>query len=159
MDALPKIGKDLPKLKVMRTWKGKKYPDVGRQYKNWGKPLSTNDRLEQFAAGANEEFTLPERIIEKALIIQGYKYDAQVPIAGAHARVDFLVFLGVPGHVIRVQGEYWHTLGNRRATDLIQWTLLKGQGYAVWDAWEQEVYDHVLNGSILTWVDAELVKV
>ena len=104
MKPFKKIGKRMSPLKINRAFKGKKYPDVGRQYKKWGKPLSDVDRLEKFAEGATEDFTLPERIIEKSLIIIGVPFDAQVTIPGARARVDFLVRQGSPGTVIRVQG-------------------------------------------------------
>lgn len=148
--------KSLPNLGKRSPLRGKKDPFVGRKYRSWGSPLPKVERLEKWAEGADPEMTLPERLVDKALTIQNYDYESQVPAPGA--RLDFLVRLGTPGVAIRVQGEYWHTLGNRQATDLIQSLKLRGAGYRIFDAWEQAVYDHVLNGSILDWIDSELVK-
>jgi len=152
-----KIGKPLPALKVLRKWKGKKYPEIGRKYREWIRPISDIDRLEKFAEHSNQEYTLPEKIIQVWLEARNYIYEPQVPIPGAGARVDFLIYLGVPGVVIRVQGTYWHTLGNRAATDLIQYLKLKSKGYGIFDAWEEDIYAHTLNGSLFEWCDRQVV--
>lgn len=62
---------------------------------------------------------------------------------------DFVVNVGGRGLVLRVQGEYWHTLPGQEDRDLAQKLLMMGQYveglrvYAVVDVWENDLYQRM----------------
>lgn len=89
--------------------------------------------------------TLPEIMVGIGLLLGGYLFTFQTSDNGGRlvlggAVVDFQIYQGTVTTVIRVQGDYWHSLPDRVLKDRAQFDLLKSRGYLVWDAWEHDVY-------------------
>lgn len=104
--------------------------------------------------------TLPEMIVALALIWGGYRFAAQRPEDGGRLRlggavVDFIVYTGRP-IVIRVQGDYWHSLPNHRRRDAMQLLRLISRGYTVIDLWEHDLYQAWTQGTIVLFVRQSL---
>lgn len=116
-----------------------------------GEHLTERERLE-LAADPQLPGTLPERIVRKWLAQSGLQYYEQQIAEGGHLRIggaviDFIVYIGAPpGVACRIQGSYWHLLPDRVAKDFVQANRLRAKGYRIFDAWEGDVYDAVLNG-------------
>lgn len=112
--------------------------------------LTDRERLEEMAAG--ETGTLPERLVRAWLIKSGLLFQEQQGELGGRliiggAIVDFVVWVGdPPGMVIRVQGDYWHSLQPRKAKDRVQYERLIAKGYRVSDLWENDIYRSALDG-------------
>lgn len=112
--------------------------------------LGENDRARIPMAG-----TLPEQMVALALVWLRLFFSVQMNEDGGRLRmggsvVDFLVMGagGKKGLVIRVQGDYWHSLPDRKLTDAVQWDRLHAMGYRVADLWESDIYR--------AWVDGRL---
>lgn len=99
--------------------------------------------------------TLPERMVCYALVklnmefsTQNWKNGGRLFLGGAV--VDVIVYLGSIEIIIRVQGDYWHSLPDRIYKDQVQYERLVAQGYIVLDLWEHDLYQ--------AWADGRLVK-
>ena len=102
--------------------------------------------------------TLPERMVALALLQLGYFFQCQRPEDGGRLRiggavVDFIVYVGGRQTLIRVQGDYWHSLPERRRSDLVQAERLRAKGYRVFDAWEHAIYEAWTNGRLADYVE------
>lgn len=91
------------------------------------------------------------------LLLGGYLFTFQASENGGRlvlggAVVDFQIYQGTVTTVIRVQGDYWHSLPDRVLKDKAQFDLLKSRGYLVWDAWEHDVYRAWEQGRIADFV-------
>jgi hypothetical protein len=99
--------------------------------------------------------TLPEIMVALGLIWAKLPFEAQLSYAGGRLSlggqvIDFKVAYG--GTVIvRVMGDYWHTLPGRKQKDIIQWDRLHAYGYRVADLWEHDIYQ--------AWRDGQLAQV
>lgn len=102
--------------------------------------------------------TLPEKIVAYGLILAGYTFSYQIGETGGRLKlggsvVDFKVALGSKTVIVRVQGDYWHSLPVRKLKDQTQFEVLKSRGYLVFDAWESDVYRAFIEGRIAQYVD------
>jgi len=96
--------------------------------------------------------TLPEKLVYQWLTKRGILFQFQTSLLGGRlerggAVTDFLLYDRVPQLVIRVQGSYWHKDIDRKADDQLQKERLINEGYAVVDAWEEDIYQR-LNGTM-----------
>jgi len=155
MNLFKRPGKPLPQLGKKRSPKSS-YAKAGRGGDR-SLLLTTDKRkkLERFATQGTG--TLPERIVERALIDLDLTYTKQAHVGSAlvigGGVVDFVVYYGpLPGVAVRVQGDYWHTMRPRMAKDRVQFERLKAKGYRVFDAWEHDVYEAALGGFIHDYV-------
>lgn len=103
--------------------------------------------------------TLPEIMVALALTWLGYQFQAQRPTDGGRLRlggavVDVVVFLGSSQVIIRVQGDYWHSLPARKNKDAVQWGRLHAKGYRVCDLWEHDIYRAWVDNRLKQFVDA-----
>lgn len=99
--------------------------------------------------------TLPEKIVALGLLWGGFIFRCQLAESGGRLRVggavvDFVVYEGSRKVMIRVQGDYWHSLPNRAFKDWVQWGRLHALGYRVWDCWEHDCYR--------AWVEERVVQ-
>lgn len=106
--------------------------------------------------------TLPEIMVALALVWLGYPFQAQRPADGGRLRlggavVDLLVWLGASQVVVRVQGDYWHNLPDRKLKDTVQWARLHAKGYRVTDIWELAIYRAWVDNRLKTFVDQALL--
>jgi G:T-mismatch repair DNA endonuclease (very short patch repair protein) len=107
--------------------------------------------------------TLPERIVWKWLVDHQHRFIVQQtefggPLVIGGAVVDFVVYdLGRPV-ALRVQGTYWHgpQFPQRQARDDEQFARLTAMGYHVVDAWEQDIYNAVLNDALTAYIMGEV---
>lgn len=105
--------------------------------------------------------TLPEIMVQMALARLGYRFVAQRPEGGGRLRlggavVDIIVFIGARPVVMRVQGDYWHSLPMRQRKDAMQLVRLRALNYLVADLWEHDIYRAWAEGRLLQFVDATL---
>ncbi len=89
--------------------------------------------------------TLPEKIVAPALIALGLLFQSYLNEDGGRMRlggavIDFKVWQGARPIIIRVQGDYWHSMPERKLKDAAQWARLHALGYRVTDLWEQDIY-------------------
>lgn len=157
-----KVGKKLPTLnfKARSSFRSKAKPEL----KKSGLvkvTMSDEEKLESIAA--DPPGTLPERLVRAWLIARNIQYIEQGPTFGGTLRiggavVDFILpFMGSnPGTVIRVQGDYWHTMDSRIAKDRAQYERLVAKGYTVVDLWEGDLKSHALGGDLFSWIDSVL---
>ena len=88
--------------------------------------------------------TLPEIMAALGMLWAKIPFQAQISYSGGRmalggAVVDYKVQYG--GVVIvRVMGDYWHSLSGRKMKDITQWNRLHGYGYKVADVWESDLY-------------------
>lgn len=83
-----------------------------------------------------------ESMVANELNRRNVIWESQVPFAGGRQVkggqvVDF--YLPAYNLVIRVQGDYYHTLGVTNARDDAQAIWLKGHGLLVADVWEHDI--------------------
>lgn len=102
--------------------------------------------------------TLPEIMVALALVWLGYVFQWQRSEDGGRLRVggaivDFLVFFGGQRVLIRVQGSYWHSLPERKRSDLVSAERLRAKGYRLWDAWEHDIYQAWVDGRLKNFVE------
>lgn len=105
-----------------------------------------------------EGATLPEIMIAYALIQMGISFQAQNVYSGGRLRlggaiVDFIVYLGSTRLVIRVQGDYWHSLPGRVQKDAVSLLRLRARRIRVFDAWEHDIYQAWIDGRLTQFVD------
>ena len=156
-----KLGKPLP---ALGKRKRAKQPETSRSRKanlSIGKSLNyerIKQEVEKAIAALSDEWrrlipaagTLPEKIVALALAWAGMMFQAQQNEDGGRLRiggsvVDFKVWMGSTIIIVRVQGDYWHILPDRKQKDLVQWERLHARGYRVVDLWEHDLYQ--------AWVD------
>jgi len=102
--------------------------------------------------------TLPEQMVALALCWLKLPFQAQRSEDGGRLRlggavVDLVVFLGSKPVVIRVQGDYWHSLPERKLKDAVQLERLRAKGYRVADMWESDIYQAWTDGRLKTYVN------
>ena len=90
-----------------------------------------------------------------ALIKLGFMFQAQQSELGGRLQlgggvVDFKVFVGAGIVIVRVEGDYWHSLPERILKDAVQYDRLHRLGYRVADLWEGDIYR--------AWVDGRLTR-
>jgi hypothetical protein len=101
--------------------------------------------------------TLPEIIAAYALSQAGIPYQAQISTDGGRMRlggsvVDMKVWLGSRIVIVRVMGDYWHSLKSRKLKDVVQFDRLHKYGYRVADLWEHDLYAAWAAGNIVSFV-------
>lgn len=126
--------------------------------KPWSPAPPDVDVLEQIAA--DPPGTLPERLVKAWLDDRRIAYIGQHVEGGGDLRlggavIDFLLpTVGIdPGTIIRVQGDYWHALGEREGKDWMQYQTLVRKGYRVVDVWEGALREAGLKGNLYTYLD------
>lgn len=97
--------------------------------------------------------TLPEIMVALGMLWAGIPFLPQISEDGGRTRlggsvVDFKVFLGTVPIILRVQGDYWHSLPDRVLKDIVQFERLKRMGFLVVDAWESDIYRAYLEGRL-----------
>ena len=121
---------------------------------------SKQERLE--AKAAEPPGTLPERLVKAWLEKQSLPWQSQQSEMGGRLRVggaivDFIIYVGTPpGVVLRVQGDYWHSMEPRRSRDRTQRERLIAKGYRVVDLWEGDIYNAVLGGYLARYMRKKL---
>jgi G:T-mismatch repair DNA endonuclease (very short patch repair protein) len=105
--------------------------------------------------------TLPEQMVALALCWLKLPFQAQRSEDGGRLRlggavVDIVVFLGSTQLVIRVQGDYWHSLPDRKNKDAVQLERLRAKGYRVVDLWENAIYQAWVDGRLKNFVSDAL---
>lgn len=113
------------------------------------------------ASRINPVGTLPEIMVALALIWLGYYFWGQVAELGGRLHVgggvvDYIVWLGRQV-IVRVQGDYWHSLPGRQLQDAVQWDRLHQRGYLVADLWEHDIYQAWVDGRLKEFVEAALL--
>lgn len=101
--------------------------------------------------------TLPEQMVALALCWLKLPFQCQRSENGGRLRlggavIDVVVFLGSKPVIIRVQGDYWHSLPDRKLKDAMQLERLRAKGYRVWDAFEGEIYQAWVDGRLKNFV-------
>ena len=101
--------------------------------------------------------TLPEMMVAWALVKNKWWFQSQTRQGGGRLRlggatVDFVVFLGASKVVVRVQGNYWHTLPERKEKDELQLRLLRMDRYRVADFWEYDIYQAWTEGRLIQYI-------
>lgn len=156
------IGRPLPTLPTLRTrspLSAVARPELKKQgVKPWEPTPPDVDTLERIAA--DPPGTLPERLVKAWLDDRHIPYTSQHVEGGGDLRlggavIDFLLpTLGIPpGTIIRVQGDYWHSMKERKDKDWMQYQTLVRKGYRVIDAWEGDLRDAALQGNLYTYLD------
>ena len=97
--------------------------------------------------------TLPEQMVALALVWLKLPFQAQRSEDGGRLRlggavVDVVVFLGSTQLIIRVHGDYWHSLPERKHKDAAQLERLRAKGYRVVDLWELDIYRAWVEGRL-----------
>lgn len=110
------------------------------------------EQRQQIGAG-----TLPEQMVAFALVKLSFIFEMQSASSGGRLRlggaiVDMIVYFGTAKVAIRVQGTYWHTLGDRKQQDEVQLMRLRAKRIRVWDAWDLEVYHAWGEGRLIEFV-------
>jgi len=156
------IGKKLKKLKPPKPVPKQRAPAKRPNYKRI---------LEQFTAAlANlkaadrrqiPEGTLPEMMVAWALVKNKLQFQSQQREGGGQLRlgggvVDFLVQMGSSVVVVRVNGDYWHSLPERKRKDELQAQLLRLRKYRLVDLWEHDIYVTWTEGRLIQWVADEI---
>lgn len=96
--------------------------------------------------------TYPEYLVWKWLRDKGYQpgidfqfqssfFGGRMDLGGLVA--DFVIDALTPPLVIRVQGDYWHTLPGRRTRDFYEMIRLQEHGFDVVDVWETDVVNRL----------------
>lgn len=101
--------------------------------------------------------TLPEIMTALGLLWSGLQFASQISEDGGRTRlggavVDFKVFMGAEVVIVRVQGDYWHSLPERVLMDVVQYERLKQMGYRVADLWESAIYEAYQEGRLAAFV-------
>jgi len=79
--------------------------------------------------------TLIERLVESYLKSNNIPFTKQCPVAGI-SLVDFLLPRKI---IIQCDGDYWHSVGNRKERDANQDLIFGFKGYKVWRFSETEI--------------------
>ena len=95
--------------------------------------------------------TLPEIMVGLGLVLLGLTFESQTSAGGGRlyeggSVIDFKVSLGAQPIAVRVQGDYWHTKGDRESKDAVQFDRLHAEGFLVADVWEADIYEAWLQG-------------
>lgn len=101
--------------------------------------------------------TLPEIMAALGMLWAGIPFVSQISEDGGRTRlggavVDFKIFLGTAPVILRVQGDYWHSLPDRVLKDIVQFERLKRMGFLVADAWERDIYRAYLEGRLAEYI-------
>lgn len=107
--------------------------------------------------------TLPERMVGLALVWLGYIFQCQRPEDGGRLRiggsvVDFIVYVGGHKVVLRANGDYWHSLPDRKRSDAMQAERLRARGYRVSDLWESKIYEAWVQGGLEQFVEQAVLN-
>lgn len=107
--------------------------------------------------------TLPERMVGLALVWLDWYFQWQRAEDGGRLRlggsvVDFIVYLGGSKVIVRVQGDWWHSLPERKKSDAAQADRLRRLKYRVADIWEGKTYEAWVNGNLKTFVEREVMN-
>lgn len=106
--------------------------------------------------------TLPEQMVGLALAWLDLPAEAQISEQGGRKRlggsvVDWKVGMGTEVVVVRVQGDYWHSKGDRKLIDLVQYERLHRLHYLVVDMWESDLYEAWGAGRLKEYVREKLL--
>jgi len=156
---LPELGRKLraPRTATSRArqvrmrWRSLNYEQIKAEVMLAIEQLSAADRGKIPLSG-----TLPEIMTALGLVWAKVPFAAQLSISGGRlalggAVIDFKCWLG--GIVIvRVMGDYWHSLPGRQLKDIVQWDRLHGYGYKVADVWEHDIYQAWRDGQLARFV-------
>lgn len=143
-----------PKSVVTRIRKTLDYARIKREVMGQIAQLSAEKQAQIPMMG-----TLPEIMIGLALVQLAFFFRWQRSESGGRLRVggavvDYTVYLGAgKPTIIRVQGDYWHSLPERKMKDEAQADRLRLKGYRLWDAWEHAIYQAWLDGRLKTFVE------
>lgn len=101
--------------------------------------------------------TLPEQMVALALCWLKLPFQCQRSEDGGRLRlggavVDLIVNAGATIIAIRVMGDYWHSLPDRKMKDAVQLERLRAKRYRVWDVFEHELYQAWVDGRLKTLV-------
>jgi hypothetical protein len=107
--------------------------------------------------------TLPEQMVAYALVKLGLPFVSQWSELGGRlwlggSVVDFEVALGGSVVVVRVMGDYWHSLPDRKLKDAVQYDRLHRAGYRVADLWERAIYQAWVDGRLLRFVEQAVLE-
>lgn len=107
--------------------------------------------------------TLPEIMVAFALLRAHFLFEMQISEDGGRLRlggavVDFKVYVGARPVIVRVQGDYWHGLPDRRLKDAVQYERLKAMGYLVADIWESDIYHAWMDGVLVQFVTMAVLQ-
>lgn len=81
--------------------------------------------------------TLPERLLQQALQVEGIIFEKHKPLFG---QPDIFI---EPNICIFVDGDYWHTRPKQIERDVLVTDTLEKQNYAVLRFWEHEIHDNL----------------
>lgn len=101
--------------------------------------------------------TLPEIVFAIACIWARIPFQYQQSELGGRVRlgggvVDFIITIGARPTIVRIQGQYFHSLPGAAGKDAVQWARLHQQGYLVVDIWEAEIYMAFLEDRLVPFV-------
>jgi hypothetical protein len=149
----PPLPGNKPKGVNLKLSKGLNYQKIEDEVMAAIARLSSNQQAMVPLAG-----TLPERMVGLALVWLGYYFQFQRAEDGGRLRlggsvVDFIVFMGGHRIVVRVQGDYWHSLPERKRSDAMQADRLRALKYRVADLWESDINTAWVNGNLKTFVE------
>lgn len=141
--ALSLLARPLPTLRQRRVYGEAPVPLRKRGVPPWQPWPYIEERLRHLAEAAGLEGTLPERLVRLYLLIREipFRYETIMgtPLRLGGAIVDYLLpTVGARGTVVRVQGDYWHTLFPRMQRDRLQYEILSRR-YRVIDVWESDL--------------------
>jgi len=102
----------------------------------------TPEELLELDATGGYRLSGPEKRVSGWLNRHDIPFESQVELMGGRvpggAVVDFVIYMGFPPLIIRIQS-YWHETISARANDDLQRNSLEELGYRVEDVWEHEI--------------------
>lgn len=152
----PVFGK--PRQLKMRTPRSLNYTKIKQQVLEVIATLSEEKRRLIPVSG-----TLPEQMAALGLVMAGIPFQTQIQTDGGRLRlggavVDFQVFLGAKTVILRVQGDYWHSLPDRKLKDVIQFDRLHKYRYLVADVHEGEMYQAWVDGRLQAYIEQAVMS-
>jgi hypothetical protein len=150
MRELFRLARVLPPLRGKRVFGEAPIPLRRRGIPPWQPWPYIEERLLQLAELAGPAGTLPERLFRLYLIIRQIPFEEQTifgsPLRLGGAIVDFfLPTIGARGTIVRIQGDYWHTLFPRIGRDRMQYERLIRE-HDVLDVWESDLREAAAYG-------------
>jgi hypothetical protein len=154
----PKLPESKPKGVNTRVPKGINYEKIEREVMEAIARLSSEKQGRVPIMG-----TLPERMVGLALVWLDWYFQFQRAEDGGRLRlggsvVDFVVYMGAQKVIVRVQGDYWHSLPERKRSDAVQADRLRALKYRVADVWESDIYEAWVNGNLKSFVEREVMN-